>query len=289
MQQIKIILGLGRSSRKGFLSTRRAVSTASAPDLKDAYVEHQLRVSEIFQTVQGEGPFVGRPSVFLRLGFCNLQCIWCDTKFTWLYSKQQVEDVRKRLPAGFSEPEDFAVFNEEQEISVLGWRTVLEKIQSVRSGAQAVVISGGEPLLQKRKLLPLIQELMSSGLDVEFETNGTVSPSKLPEGVHFNVSPKLSNSYNPESWRLRHDVLQEFAQRRSVFKFVIGNPRDLQEVEDILAHVSIPKSRVFLMPEGVTAEAINRTSEWLVEVCKKSGYMYSHRLHLILFGSKRGT
>lgn len=83
---------------------------------------------------------------------------------------------------------------------------------------QAVVLTGGEPLLHEAALHRLVPTLLDLGFSVEVETNGTLSPSLLPDAVHFNVSPKLSNSHMPVNRRLNIPVLEEFLERRSVLK-----------------------------------------------------------------------
>eukprot|EP00741_Cyanophora_paradoxa_P015656 tig00020903_g15113.t1 len=251
-----------------------------------------IRVNELFYSVQGEGPHVGRPSVFIRLGLCNLQCAWCDTKYTWLFDEETLQRMRKEIPpershylTGIDKP-----FSRAEEITKKSVDDLIGYVQAQR-GAQAVVITGGEPLIQKQPLLPLVQRLRKAGYAIEFETNGTFSPSGIQEGVHFNVSPKLSSAGNPKQLdTLKPDILREFLSRESaVFKFVVRDMVDLKEVQAIARDISIPASRLYVMPEGTSPEQIQQASQWLVEICKEHGYIYSHRLHLVLFGAKRGT
>ena len=62
-----------------------------------------LRVSELFYSIQGEGPTLGKPSVFIRLAGCNLECVWCDTKYSWLFSQNRLEKIKKRIPEQYFE------------------------------------------------------------------------------------------------------------------------------------------------------------------------------------------
>src|SRR6185436_10838972 len=108
-----------------------------------------LRISEIFESVQGEGASAGEPSVFLRLSTCNLRCTWCDTKYTW----------------------DWTAFRYEDEVHPMNVDEVRKRI--VQSASGRLIVTGGEPLLQRRELEALLAELPED-LYVEFETNGTL-------------------------------------------------------------------------------------------------------------------
>ena len=127
---------------------------------------------EIFYSVQGEGVYIGRPSVFLRLALCNLSCDWCDTKYTWDWDKY---DRRQQI---------LNMTNEEIRTEIL------------KHNCQYLVVTGGEPMLQQHQLLPLVQNLKNTGFSIEIETNGTILPDQ--RFVHFidhwSVSPKLRNS-----------------------------------------------------------------------------------------------
>lgn len=171
--------------------------------LSPAFDGPDLVVSEVFgPTVQGEGPSCGRQAVFVRLADCNLACSWCDTPYSWKWA----EYVRRK--------ETYRCNAEE----------VLDRARS--SGAGLVVITGGEPLLQKG-LEPLIAALVDGGLDVEVETNGTRLPDPdLLLRARFNVSPKLANSGMPQRRRIHPGVLRALARSGSaVFKFVVEHPR----------------------------------------------------------------
>ena len=215
-----------------------------------------LRVSEIFSTIQGEGPHVGRSSVFLRLGICNLSCVWCDTPYTWMFSDERLQKVKKRRSAYLennllTSPVE-KPFDKHHELSLWTIDQVYNEIlERTKDKIGAIVITGGEPLLHKKPLLPLVDRFLNDGLHVEFETNGTISPLGLPETVHFNVSPKLSNSLEPKHVRLNFKVLQQFSSYpSSVFKFVVRQTADLNEIEEILSVIKVSPDRVFLMPEG---------------------------------------
>ena len=222
---------------------------------------------EIFHSIQGEGISTGVPSVFLRLATCNLKCRWCDTKYTW----------------------DWSNFNYATEVVELDTPELLSKIQSFK--CTHVVITGGEPLLQQAELEPLIESLAEYGFSFEIETNGTIVPSaNLIRYIdQWNVSPKLRTSGNISEERLVPIALQIFARLpKAFFKFVIASESDIDEVSSLTDQYGIPSEQVLLMPEGRTADALNRKSEWLSEACVKRGFRFTTRLHIILWGYERG-
>jgi len=226
-------------------------------------------VSEIFLSIQGEGVHSGTPSVFLRTYRCNLTCTWCDSKYTWL-------DQDKARPG--------------VEYTPMSASGVIDKIASY--GCKHLVLTGGEPLLHQRTLAPLLETLKKEGFYIEVETNGTVAPSAaIAELVDcFNVSPKISNSQIEESVRTRPDSLRAFLRtKKAWFKFVVCDLKDVEEVEGMVSRFSIPRDRVLLMPEGIDAATLLARSNWLADVCKERGFRLSMRLHILLFGNKRGT
>ncbi|MGL4400871.1 MAG: 7-carboxy-7-deazaguanine synthase QueE, partial [Luteolibacter sp.] len=102
--------------------------------------------------------------------------------------------------------------------------------------------------------------------------------------------PKLTNSNMPESLRLNAETLNFFANSpKSWFKFVVAEPADLGEIETLAKAHSLPRQRTLLMPEGRTAAELDRSSEWLAEICRSGGYRFCDRLHIRIWGDKRGV
>ncbi len=226
-------------------------------------------VSEIFLSVQGEGVHAGTPSVFLRTYFCNLTCTWCDTKYTWLGQRESKPGIDYRP---------------------MTRREVLSEVEGF--DCKHLVLTGGEPLLHQSLLTPILGDLKREGFFVEVETNGTVKPTpELVEFVDcFNVSPKTSNSLVEERLRTRPDSLKAFVgSQKAWFKFVVCAPPDLIEIEELASRLSLPRERVLLMPEGIDGETLLTRSRWLVEQCKVRGFRFSPRLHILLYGNRRGT
>lgn len=227
-----------------------------------------LLVAETFgPTVQGEGPSTGQQAVFIRLLRCNLTCRTCDTPYTWDTTRFDLAAEGRPVPGA----------------DLLAW--VLDQ------DTELVVITGGEPLLQQRQLVPLVSALAAAGRRVEIETNGTIAP--LPELVEvvdqFNVSPKLARfgAGMALSRRIKPDVLRAFAAAgTAVFKFVITEPAELDEIEALTRlHGLAP---VWVMPEGTDARVVTARLQALADPSLQRGYHLTTRLHLLLWGDQRG-
>lgn len=236
-----------------------------------------LQLSEYFYSLQGEGRYAGTPAVFLRFGYCNLKCSWCDTKFTW---DAKNYDLKKEIkPTAVEE--------------VFYWI-----VQNVHDDAH-IVLTGGEPLLglhteAQGALLTLLRR--HSDRFVEVETAGTLIPDSVLDVFvnHYNVSPKLWSSGNAWAQRYVEVPLSYFAllRDRADFKFVVSDiGKDLEEIEKDFVE-KLPKmtgDRIFLMPEGRTEEELTRRRQELFEICKFNGWRYSDRLQVLTYGDKRGT
>lgn len=222
---------------------------------------------EIFSSVQGEGVSAGVPSTFVRLATCNLRCSWCDTAYTW----------------------DWDRYDKAEQVLETSTDTVFADVTA--RPPRNVVITGGEPLIQRRALAPLAERLHEAGFRIEVETNGTVAPGELATFVtQWNVSPKLRHAGNEGLRTLVPEVLRDFAAREDAFfKLVVQNESDLNEVEALRAEYDIPAERIVLMPEGRTAAELTERSPWLADVCTARGYRFSSRLHILIWGDKRGV
>jgi 7-carboxy-7-deazaguanine synthase len=224
-----------------------------------------VKIAEIFYSVQGEGMLVGTPSVFVRTSGCNLRCVWCDTPYTsW-------------------QPE-----GDERSID-----SIVEDVNSYR--ASHVVITGGEPMIA-----PGIEELTGRLMQhITIETAGTVDPHVRCDLM--SISPKLANS-TPHTrdggrWAGQHDRLryQPEILRRLIqlytyqLKFVITDPSDLTQVRAIIDDIGAARNRVVLMPEGVDAAILAERGRWLTGIAKQEGFRLSPRLHIELWGNRRGA
>jgi len=232
-----------------------------------------MLIAEIFYSIQGEGELTGVPSVFVRTSGCNLRCAWCDTPYaSW-------------------EPEGKPLRVEE----------IVAAVQDSPS-ARHVVLTGGEPMIAK-EIRELASELKLLGYHITIETAATIAPEGIACDL-ASLSPKLLNSApdgtRHAAWRQKHEATrwQPAVVRAWIdggydyqFKFVVAQPADVDEIAGMLASLKrdIPAQKVMLMPEGITQEVLRSRAAWLSELCKARGYRYAHRLHIELYGNKRGT
>jgi organic radical activating enzyme len=153
-------------------------------------------------------------------------------------------------------------------------------------GVDMVVVTGGEPMLQQHQLTLLVDALLARAWRIEVETAGTIAPAL--DVTQWNVSPKLANSGNPLERRYQPDVLRAFqATGRAVFKFVVCEPSDLDEVDVIVDECGL--TNIWIMPEGTDAETLLRRSATLADDVVKRGWNLSTRLHILLWGDRRGV
>lgn len=226
-----------------------------------------LKVSEIFESLQGEGASSGAPCIFVRLAQCNLHCIWCDTKYTW----------------------DFERYRYEDEVHEQSVAEVAQRVNAAPS--RRLVLTGGEPLLQQRALKEFFARL-APDIVVEVETNGTIVPE--PEALNrvnqWNVSPKLANAGDPEHFRIRPEALSALRDSgRAHLKLVVSGAQDFAEAEALVARFAWPSPLVSLMPEAADREQLRARSLVVAEAARARGYRFSSRLHLELWGGRRGT
>jgi 7-carboxy-7-deazaguanine synthase len=225
-----------------------------------------LRVAELFgPTFQGEGPSMGQRAVFVRLSGCNLTCGWCDTPYTW----------------------DWTRFDQADQVQVMTLESVLRWV--LDQDSDLVVVTGGEPLIQQHRLLPLTTALTDAGRRVEIETNGTIAPTPaLTTLVHqFNVSPKLPGSGVPVTLALREPALVVLAATgKAVFKFVLATPADTSALVALQRRLGL--TDVWVMPEGTTEDAVISGARDLVEPALVHGWHLSLRLQVLLWGDHRG-
>lgn len=237
-------------------------------------------VNEIFgETIQGEGKSTGLRVMFLRLAKCNLSCIFCDTPYTWNW-----------INTNFKHP---IKYEREKEMHTMSSEQIFSEILKLDTRhCKALVISGGEPLLQQKQLLPLILQLKAHNYFIEVETNGTIGISEQFYSLvdQFNCSPKLANSHDSKKQRVRPKVLKQLAQSEKVyFKFVVEKEKDIVDVLEYVYNYGIKKEKVYLMPMGTTRTELNETRQLTKKLAQKYQFSFTNRLHIENWDNIRGV
>lgn len=232
-----------------------------------------MRVTEIFHSLQGEGILSGTPSVFVRLSGCPLRCRWCDTKYAW----------------DFSGGQEFALDD------------LVEAVAG--HSCRHVVVTGGEPMVgpdlkARPELTELTLRLASEGMHVTIETAGELFVPGLACDL-MSISPKLANSRPAEAVlvasheRQRVDIDALAALIRTYqcqLKFVVETAADIVEIRGLVDHLPpVSSDRILLMPQAKTREELLARAPVVAEWCRETGYRFGHRLHVLLWGDRRGV
>lgn len=262
-----------------------------------------IPIIEIFNSIQGEGLLAGKPSMFIRVSGCNLRCVFgnscCDTPYASFHPEK-------------------AMFQNNDEM----YKSIFEKLDELVEvdGMKYVVITGGEPLLYSKGLKDLIDKIRGHNpgcTHVTIETNGTRPP--LEDNTHtyvdlYSVSPKLHSSVDVDCKmiskdeadfhdriRINYDTLQKFydfnvknnLMTDTRFKFVYSCEDDVKEIIDIFNHLKTCNQYlnkfIYLMPAGMTEDQLNENRRKCVEACMENGWTYGDRLHITIWGDKRGV
>lgn len=228
-----------------------------------------------FYTLEGEGEFIGYPSVFLRLAGCNLTCAGfisedsphgCDSYISW--------SVHNRFTF-----EELAKYFEDNKLNEKLYYGALLKV------------TGGEPLIQQKRLIKFIDYIVDKwGFKprIDFETNATIIPDNywVNYGATFTTSPKIKSNGDPEHKRYKPEVLKWHVEHNSSFKFVVQNKEDIAEVLEkyvLEPTIKVPRERVWLMPCCGSREELLKNGPQVAEWCKEYVLKFSNRMHLQLW------
>jgi len=278
----------------------------------------KLKISELFYSIQGEGRYLGVPSVFLRTFGCNFKC----DGFGMPKGDKSVERFAvdgekfksyKLLPLVSTGCDSYASWDPRfKHLSpVLDTNTIVDTITDLlpakRWKDEHLVITGGEPLLGWQRSYPelLSHDNMRGLQELTFETNGTqlleselvnfLADWKKHRFLHcltFSVSPKLSIS--GESWEdaIKPDVITQYYNVGYTYlKFVIATKEDAEEAEQAVNEYRKKgfKGPVYLMPCGGVPELYNLNNRNVAELAMQKGWRYSDRLQVPLFKNEWGT
>ena len=243
-------------------------------------MSQKLAISEVFYSVQGEGKTVGIPSVFVRLGGCNLMCggmgtqfdgelhngaeFRCDTVEVWMNAQsKQVKDILDD-----------------------------ECIKAIKNGAH-IILTGGEPTMQQKGLeefINYVKDEITPDPFFEVETNGTIMPNDflLEEISLWNCSPKLTNSGNDQSMTFKPEVIEVLNKFNTIFKFVINKEKEWHEIGYLYLPI-IDNEKIYLMPAGENQELLEQNKLLVVELAKANYVNFTTRLHIDIWNQKTGV
>lgn len=248
------------------------------------------QVADLFYSLQGEGPSFGRRALFVRLMNCNLTCGYskmpatadadadgtmvCDTEYTWNKARYDLAAARTLTAAQIWD-----------ELLQLDPRTTNPRLEPV----DLIVITGGEPLLNRDVVTHLARSARAAGRHVEIETNATVSPDAelLHDGVAFNAGLKLASSAVVRGKRIKPRVIEQLqASGRARWKFVVTCPADIQEITALQEEFGL--TQVWLSPEGTRPDVVIERMQWMADEALSHGWNLTSRAHVLIWGDERG-
>ncbi|MDD2904671.1 MAG: 7-carboxy-7-deazaguanine synthase QueE [Sulfurimonas sp.] len=251
-----------------------------------------LYLVEHFYSIQGEGRYIGAPSLFFRFGGCNMRCegfgcveetadgtkvLGCDTVYAvnkehFAHTWSPIKDVHELL-------------------NILDLYELPEGVD--------IVLTGGEPLIYANDpiFIAFLEALDAQGHTITFETNGSLAVDFEKYAIYkkciFALSVKLTNSGESESKRIRGDVISSITTnaREAFFKFSIDaesiNLGLEDEIEEISSHA--PRTKIYCMPLGGNKAEVEKNTQPLIEFCKEKGYNFSDRLHIRIWNQNKGV
>jgi 7-carboxy-7-deazaguanine synthase len=161
-----------------------------------------MQITEIYKSLQGESTYAGMPCVFVRLTGCNLRCSWCDTEYSFYGGRKMTSDE---------------IFGEVERLSPDGG---------------LVELTGGEPMLQERELVPFMAQLIGAGYTVLLETSGERSLNKVPKQIIKIVDVKCPDSGEPDTFDMEN---LEALESHDEVKFVLSSRGDYEFAREFVA------------------------------------------------------
>ncbi len=252
--------------------SRILIDHSISPSYKHSAGDPTLGISEMFsQTLQGEGIYTGQPATFLRTQGCHLGCKFCDSSLIWKVGRS---------------------FHINEVLDILEESETIKRFQE----GEHLVVTGGAPLLQEDRLL-LFFQMFEKRFDfipfIQVENECTIEPSQefIDYVSCWNNSPKLKNSDVEQFKRYKPRVLKLMSGLdNSWFKFVVGEVRDWQEIENYyLLPRLIKREQIILMPKGYSQEKLSETRLIVAELAMEKNVKFSDRLQITLYNTKTGV
>jgi organic radical activating enzyme len=285
----------------------------------------KIKVAELFYSLQGEGQYLGTPSIFLRVFGCNFQCQGFSMPRGQLSEERLAIDPSKyekyeELPLVHTGCDSYASWDVRfKHLSPMrSVEGIVDKIQELLPDGKFgpdkhLILTGGEPLLGwQRSYIDLFEEIGRRDMDlthVTFETNGTqplradlkewfVTNDYFPWlDITFSVSSKLPSSGEAWDEAIKPEIIKEYFEHSSLtyFKWVVSNQDDYN---DVLRAVDAYKAvigdhmkdiPIYLMPAGGTTKYYDENERWVADICMKNGWRYTPRLQVQLWKNAWGT
>ncbi|MCK5760178.1 MAG: 4Fe-4S cluster-binding domain-containing protein [Candidatus Delongbacteria bacterium] len=211
-----------------------------------------MKVNEIFKSLQGESSYMGLPCVFVRLTGCNLRCNWCDTQYAYDIGTEYTSEELISIIEGFN--------------------------------VKLIEFTGGEPLLQKNELIPVIDHLLLKNYKILLETNGSISLKGIPDKVVKIVDVKLDSSGEKDSFLADNFSLID---KKDEIKFVLSDIFDYNEMKDIIKKNRLEEDKSILVSRVFGSEI---TDEQIAEklLMDNLNIRYQIQLHKLIWGNKKG-
>jgi 7-carboxy-7-deazaguanine synthase len=275
---------------------------------------NKIKVAELFYSLQGEGHYIGTPSIFLRTFGCNFQCAG--------FSMPRGELSQERLnidPTKYEKYEDLPLVHTGCD-SYASWDSrfkhlskfmtideIVEKIKELLpegkfSTTKHLVITGGEPLLGWQKAYPELLWILQKECNlshITFETNGTQELTEELQNLrrHFNITYSVSSKLpsSGEQWEkaIKPEIVNQYYYNSMLtyLKWVVSSKDDLNDIFRAIDEYSkqVPMITIFLMPAGGTTLHYNENEQWVADLCMRNGWRYSPRLQVQLWKNAWGT
>lgn len=248
-----------------------------------------IEIAEMYLAPQGEGPNLGRLSLFVRTRRCTLHCTWCDSKFSWDKNDPDFQEYGAYSPPQLTQ--------------------AMLTLSQYGELCHAVVLTGGEPLIWQRELYPAMLNYRSAHrCPIEVETSGTIIPSDdMLRLCNFIISHKLSSAGNSgvaQRYLWREDVVKRIISVGGLvlgnvcFKPVVGPGDEGAALESYLGWLSYVgrgiglswerlRECIYLMPQATTADQLSSIQEQIIELAQKYGVRCTTRLQILAYGNER--
>ena len=285
----------------------------------------KIKVAELFYSLQGEGQYLGTPSVFLRVFGCNFQCAGFGMPRGQLSEERLAIDPEQyteyeKLPLVHTGCDSYASWDVRfKHLSpMLTVEAIVAKMKELLPDGKFgpdkhLILTGGEPLLGwQRSYIALFEEIFKQDMNlthITFETNGTQelkpelidwfksNDSYSDLNITFSVSSKLPSSGEKWEEAIRPEIIKQYYNigNLTYFKWVVSNEDDYNDVVRAIDDYSMTLRGamqhipVYLMPAGGTTKVYDNNEKWVADLAMKHGWRYTPRLQVQLWKNAWGT